>query len=331
MDVSIRELTEGDAGDFGLLVTAIDRDHATPLRLSDEEFLEVNEMPGTRFYGAFADGTLVAWSGFLASVQPTCQRFLVDGDQDPSLPGAELAPRMMARALDEARAWHVDTEPDLPTLFVNRALVDRREHEQMVAAFGFVPERHRWMMVADLDDVPQPEPVPEDLTLTAFDPADSERLRAAHHEAYPDHASGATRDKDNWAGFMLAGHARHHLSFVLTDPADRVASYAFAHEYPVPSSGRDGERELYFPYVGTTPAHRGRGLASALVVQALRAAAAEGYTAACLDVDSAIVDGSPRRYERAGFRHHHTFVEYTLREQPPAETLEERLGDAAEG
>ncbi|WP_125035833.1 GNAT family N-acetyltransferase [Nocardioides sp. LS1] len=314
MAISVRELGDADAEEFGRLSAAIDADHPTPLRLSATEFREVLELPGTRFLGAFDDDVLVGWAGFLASVQPESQRFLVDGDVDPAHPFAVLGV-LLGRVLDAARAWHADTEPGLPVLFVNRAASGRAEHEELVRALGFAPERYRFLMVADLDDVPPPGPVVDGLTLAEFDPEDSELLREAHNEVFRDYPNGASADRDNWEGFMLAAsHVRHHLSFVLTDADGAVASYAFAHEYAVPVSGRDDHREVYLPYIGTAAAHRTRGLASDLIGRVLHAAAAEGYTSASLDVDAENPAGALGVYERAGFRQHHTFVEYALRE-----------------
>ncbi|MBB6629442.1 GNAT family N-acetyltransferase [Nocardioides sp. KIGAM211] len=317
MGDDIRTLTSTDADEFGRLCAAVERDHPTPLRLTADDFREMGQMPGTRFFGAFDGPTMVGWSGFLASVQPACQRFLVDGDHDPARPAGELPAALLATALDAARAWHVDTEPDLPVLFVNRAAQGRTAHERLVTGLGFAPERYRYLMLADLADVPEPPALPDDLVLTTFSDDDSERLRRAHNEVFRDYPNGATADEDNWAGFMLAGHARHHLSYVLSDAGGAVAAYAFAHEYGAPASGRAEDREVYFPYIGTARPHRGRGLASALVARTLHAAAAEGFTAASLDVDMENPDGASGIYERSGFRVHHTFVEYALRESAP--------------
>lgn len=314
MTISVRELGEADAEEFGRLSAVIDADHPTPLRLTAVEFREVLELPGTRFLGAFDGGAMIGWAGFLASVQPESQRFLVDGDVDPAHPFETLG-LLLERVLDAARAWHADTEPELPVLFVNRAATGRDAHEELVRSLGFTPERYRFLMVADLEGLPEPGPLPDHLALAEFDPADSERLRRAHNEVFRDYPNGASADRDNWEGFMVAAsHVRHHLSYVLTEADGAVASYAFAHEYAAPVSGRDDQREIYLPYIGTAAAHRGQGLAPRLLARVLHAAAAEGYTSASLDVDAKNPAGALGVYERAGFREHHTFVEYALRE-----------------
>ena len=78
--------------------------------------------------------------------------------------------------------------------------------------------------------------------------------------------------------FMVTAraHTRHELSAVARDGDGAVAAYVFAHEYAVPPSGGPGP-EVHVPYVGTLPAHRGRGLATGLLARVLHAPASAGY------------------------------------------------------
>ena len=115
--------------------------------------------------------------------------------------------------------------------------------------------------------------LPDDLTLSTFDPADSEELRAAQNVAFADYPSYNDIDEVNWPVFMVtAAHVRNDQSFVLRDPArdNAVAAYVFTHEYAIAPSGEKG-REAYVAYVGTLPDYRGRGLATNLLAHTLHA------------------------------------------------------------
>ncbi|MBS7541084.1 GNAT family N-acetyltransferase [Ancylobacter lacus] len=63
----------------------------------------------------------------------------------------------------------------------------------------------------------------------------------------------------------------------------------------------------------TAPAHRGRGLASALLVEAERRAVAQGRS--LLVLDTAEEGGASRLYERHGFVHGGTIPDYALKPQ----------------
>jgi mycothiol synthase len=67
---------------------------------------------------------------------------------------------------------------------------------------------------------------------------------------------------------------------------------------------------LYVKVVGTRPAWRGRGLASALLVDVLAAGGAAGKVSARLNVDASNPTGAVAIYQRAGFDVVSEFVSY---------------------
>jgi mycothiol synthase len=71
-----------------------------------------------------------------------------------------------------------------------------------------------------------------------------------------------------------------------------------------------GVRDAHFMLIGTLREHRNRGVASALIGHALRAAADQGYDRASLNVDSANVLGAPGVFEKAGFTPTARFVRW---------------------
>jgi ribosomal protein S18 acetylase RimI-like enzyme len=179
-------------------------------------------------------------------------------------------------------------------------------------------DRHNFLMFSDLTGLPAPA-LPGDLVLSSFDPAHAEELRAAHNEAFRDYPNGTAVDERTWNGFMVtATHTRHAQSFVLREPrADggRVAAYVFVHEYALAPSGSPG-REAYVAYVGTLPAHRGRGLATHLLAHTLHACRDAGFDTSSLDVDTQNPTGALGIYERAGYAVRHRQDNYSLVEEP---------------
>lgn len=292
----MRELTPGDVDAFAVLADDIEADHPTSLRLTGGEFLEILALPGVTFLGAFDGHRLVAWSELL---------------------GRGLGTRMLGAALAGARDRHRKDAPDAAAVYLYRGPSGRTEQVTLLAEYGFAPDRYRFLMVADLTALGEPPDLPADLDVRTFEPGDSESVRAAHNRAFADYPNGTEADRASWEGYLIEPpHVRHHLSFVVRDPGadDQVAAYLFSHEYAEPVSAIPGVREIYLPYIGTGPDHRGRGLATALIAHALHVARADGYDSASLDVDAANPTGALGVYERAGFAVRRRFDEYALRE-----------------
>lgn len=317
MPFSVRRLDDTDAGRFAALARAVEADHPTNLQLSAEEFVEVRRLAGAVLEGAFDGEELVAWSGFLAQApQQGGRRVQVVGDTHPSHLGRGLGTLMATRALHGARARHAADGGGLPATYVSRAVTGRSDQADLLARLGYRPERYRFTMVATLDGLDVPPPRHQGYELVGFDPADSELLRLAHERAFADYPVPSAMSADVWDGFMVRPrHARHGLSSWLRDAGSgEVAAYLFTHEYAAPLSGLTGGRETYVPYLGTLPAHRGRGLASALMSHTLRAARDQGVARTSLEVDAHNPTGALGFYERAGFRTVARFDEHTLTE-----------------
>jgi ribosomal protein S18 acetylase RimI-like enzyme len=323
MDVSVRDLTAEDVDAFDTLLGAVEADHATSLRLRGPEFLEIRTLPGAVFLGGFDEGgagDVVAWSGFLGTTSADgSQRFLLDGETHPDLLGRGLGTRMLEAALERARRTRAEAAPDAPAVYLYRGPAGRAAQRRLLGEHGLEPDRFRFLMVARLAAVAPTSapPVPAGLELVPFDPRGSEAVRAVHNRAFAGYPNGGDADRLSWEGYLVhPPHVRHELSFLLTDPAGggAVVAYLFGHEYAEPVSALPGVRELYVPYLGTSPEHRGRGLAGVLLGHAMHAARAAGFDTVSLDVDAANPTGALGLYERAGFEVLRRFDEYALRE-----------------
>jgi ribosomal protein S18 acetylase RimI-like enzyme len=317
MGITTRVLGVSDADALAVLMRRIEDDHPTGFCLGA---VEVRELMGTSdnvFEGAFHGGDLVAYTSLLPGVPDDAGlRIILFGDVDPARLGRGIGTLMLGRSLDRARAIRSAVAPEATARVVAITLAGRDDQTDLVVRAGMRPWRHSFLMVARLERRPTVE-LPPGYSVAAFDPETAEELRQAHNAAFAGYPDRPDASPDFWAMFVVgAAHARHALSLVARDEPGSVAAYVLAHEYAVTPSGGPG-REVHLAYVGTLPAHRGRGLATGLLAEVLRRASAAGYASASLHVDGANPTGALRVYERAGFRQRYRQDSYVL-ELPPA-------------
>jgi mycothiol synthase len=317
MAIATRDLGPEDAEALAALMLRIEADHPTGFCLSAVELTEImRDKPDAVFEGAFDEGALVAYTTVMPG-QPReqGQRMTLFGDVRPDRTGEGIGTMMLRRSVERARAIHAVDAPGSPVRYAAAALAGRDDQADLLRAAGFGPGRHTFLMVADLpESLPDPA-VPAGVTVEPFDPGTGDELLAAHNEAFAGYPDFSGTGRDFWNMFMVtASHARHSLSVVARDLDGRVAAYVFAHEYTVPPSGGAGP-EIHVPYVGTLPAYRGRGLATALLSRVLHVSRAADYLTASLNVDTANPTGALGIYERAGFRQHYRQDSYHLDER----------------
>jgi ribosomal protein S18 acetylase RimI-like enzyme len=97
---------------------------------------------------------------------------------------------------------------------------------------------------------------------------------------------------------------RAQASHVILGRNGGVEAYALGYQWV--------EGRFYIGQVGTIQSARGRGLARACLLASLRAAAAEGYRSAELNVDSVNPSNAGALYQSVGFQLHNTTAEYNL-------------------
>ena len=317
MGITTRDLGAADADDLAALMTRIEIDHPTGFCLGAGEIRELmGGKVGNVFEGAFDGDELVAYTGILPGhPDDTGLRINLFGDVDPARLGEGVGTLMLARALERSRVLHADIAPRVPGAFVTAALAGRADQADLMARAGLRQGRHSFLMTAPLDRRAEAAP-PTGYSVTAFDPQSAEEVRQAHNTAFAGYPDRPDTGADFWAMFVVdAAHARHALSVVARDAGGRVAAYVLAHEYVVPPSGGPGP-EVHVPYVGTLPAHRGRGLATGLLGEVLRRASEAGYVTASLHVDTENPTGALGVYERVGFRALYRQDSYVLDDPP---------------
>ncbi|MFC4949791.1 GNAT family N-acetyltransferase [Pseudonocardia sp. GCM10023141] len=180
---------------------------------------------------------------------------------------------------------------------------------------GLVVARYRSELVRDLT-LPIPAvAVPDGLQLHDLGPGYDvtrwdETLRVACETAYRDHWGSTPISPERWA-YRHTGHRsfRPACSVAATTSEGVVAGLVLSHEHEA-GTVATGRRDLSVGTVGTLPAWRGRGLASAMLARVLGRAQAQGYLSSSLTVDIANVTGALGGYELAGYTMHRRTITY---------------------
>ncbi|MFF1385378.1 GNAT family N-acetyltransferase [Arthrobacter sp. NPDC058288] len=174
--------------------------------------------------------------------------------------------------------------------------------QQLLRNAGFRVVRYFNEMHRPLNGVPLPEVrLDEGLDLVTMGPELSEEVRLAHNAAFRDHWGSEPRDEESWGFTVNDPQARPDLSAVVLDRGSgSVAGYQLASHDPDSAVSR-GYSEGYTELLGVRREYRGRGIAQALLADAMRRFAAAGMDRASLDVDSENPTGALALYEKMGY------------------------------
>ena len=227
-------------------------------------------------------GTLVLEAG--GRVVGYAVRSGSDGDSvvDLSLRDAGLEDRLLAWLEGSgARVEHYcpDTDRPLGELFARR---------------GWTPARRFWRMRRELD-APSPEPVwPAGVDVRDLRRPDDERpVHALVQCCFREIGGEHERPFEQWAAYLLDSE-RFDASLCLVATVDGTVVAAALGE---PTSDHGFVRQL-----AVDPAHRGRGLALALLHESFRRHRERGLPATVLGVDAGNPTGALALYEKAGMR-----------------------------
>jgi mycothiol synthase len=165
---------------------------------------------------------------------------------------------------------------------------------------GYRPVRHFYRMRRDLSQpLPEAPPLPDGLRVSAFSPEYSEAARLTIDDSFSQHWGYAPFTPDEWRMFVIgtAGF-RPDLTRLLLH-GDQVVG-ASINQVRAAGNARSGLAEGLIDKLGVLADWRKRGLATYLLVQSMRAFAADGLTHATLGVDADNASAL-KLYERVGF------------------------------
>src|SRR3712207_5563485 len=163
-------------------------------------------------------------------------------------------------------------------------------------------------MARPLTGLPEAPAVPG-VALVPLAWARDDGVRRAHTAAFTDHHGSAERDATTWRAWFTGTRAfRPDLSVLaLVDGA--VTGYVLTYVYEADTRAT-GLQQAHLGQLGVLRSARGRGVASAAIVAALRAAAAAGCDTAGLQVDTGNPTGAFGLYQRLGFTRVRTRVQW---------------------
>lgn len=174
---------------------------------------------------------------------------------------------------------------------------------------GYAITRYGFMMVRDLAD-PIPElPLPAGLELRPVDPADHRRIWEADMEAFRDHHGHVEPTEADFQRWFAMPDIDTTLWQVAWD-GDEVAGAVMPCIY-FEDNEQLGLSRGWLEHISTRRPWRRRGLASALIVRALRDLRERGLDEAALGVDAENLTGALQLYEALGFRRLRTGVSYS--------------------
>jgi ribosomal protein S18 acetylase RimI-like enzyme len=294
--------------EVGVAVAAADRVPALSRTAAEfaESFDAVEGQAPPCCLGAFAsDGRLAAFGTLSVRTSADPVHLMpFNGMVHPEFRRRGAGTELLVRAAAAAAALHRQAFPDAPLELLVQMIDDVPGQAEAAVAAGFKPWRSSLEMSRELpeDADTLALPPPEGLELLGFAPEHIEALHAAHNAAFvPDHPGASAPSAQMWAARFTAESFRPDLSFLLRDGASRaVAGYLLANERRLDPLAK--ARNAHLMTIATLRAHRGRGVASALIGAALTAAVRGGYGTASLHVDAENPSGAVRVYKRAGFR-----------------------------
>lgn len=315
-DLRARPMTADDAPAVQRLLVALEAADRTEEHYSVEDVLEelANPMTGPEDWLLVErGGELVAMSRLLPRAPTGYElRVSVDGGVHPDHRrtgiGRWLFPQLVRRAEE-----HVAERGSFEPVIGATAPSDQPGFAALVGASGLLPDRYEFLMRADLTAEPAAPVLPEGYTVSSWEGVDPEELRAAHNVAFVGHPGWSPWSAQMWSQWVSGSRAhRPGLSVLLRDAGGRIAAYVQTNEWDAVAA-QTGRRETYVVKVGTLPEHRRRGLASALLLEAMRRHRDDGVAAVGLDVDSENPTGALGVYEAVGFEVQRRWTTYRRR------------------
>lgn len=317
MSLTFRPVRVTDLDALHALVRSIETHDHVPIATPREEFAEWFSDPhldveaDTRLVES--SGEPVAWGRIYH--RPSGEReeraFLFGGVSGRHR-RAGIGTKLLGWQIERARALLDNgSAPGALPRFVRAMTYDfQGETLALYARHGLEPVRWSDEMLRDLASLPEPFE-PQGIELVPWVPARSEEARLATNAAFADHWGFTPRDAAAWAHEVAAFGKRLDLSWLALE-AGRVVGVCRNAHFPA-DEAVTGRRDGWIDQVSVLRTHRGRGIASALLVRSLHAFRGAGLTHGMLGVDRDNPTGAYSLYERLGFRPRSTLVVHELR------------------
>lgn len=288
--LSWRPLGLADAQAITALAAAcLAADGGLPLAATDayirERYLQA---PPETTIGAFAaDGRLAACTAVQPAHTPHEYRASIAGQVHPAHRRCGLGTFLLGWSVAQARRLLAPDPTDRPHVLALTTESLTEEAARLYARHGFTQQFAEDVMRRDLR-APLPDvPLPSGITLAAWTPALAGQFFEAYQAAFRDRPGSPGWSAEEWITWVTDDDEfRPDLSLLAYDDGGPVGFIVCG--------------EMWIVQMGVRPEWRGRGLASALLVEVLRRFRAEGCDRVLLDVN-VNNPGAARVYARLGF------------------------------
>lgn len=182
-----------------------------------------------------------------------------------------------------------------PGLLIHDVAVRDPGRAARLAALGFVVRRVKLSMGRPVAGPPIHAPLPAGHRIRPATAADAEAYAAIFNETFADTHDFTPMTAAQFLHDLTDPAYRPELDLLLEAPDRRVIGFSYQTIDPdTPHTG-------YLNAIGVARAHRGRGLAAALIARAIAALDAAGVREVHLMADEDSPSAAPRIYERLGF------------------------------
>lgn len=270
---------------------------ADTVLLGESDWTELGLREEWRELDLAEDVSLVELEGRLAGVASLTDRgggrFVADGYVHPELRGNGVGSTLIR--LTEARARELGRAVGDERVYIQNATI-ALEAAPLFEVAGYVPARHFWRLVADLDSAPEVTPPDGVLIRNYSEPDERHAVYETFQAAFTDHWEHRPRPYEEWATRHFAREGFDPSLLWVAEAEGRIAGAIDADD-----SHHAGDWG-FIPAVGVLREHRRRGIAEALLLTAFAELQRRGETRVALGVDAQNPTGATRLYEKVGMR-----------------------------
>lgn len=250
--------------------------------------------------GLDSNGDVVAW-GIVTEVQgqETAVKVWLQGGVRPSHRGQGIGRQLLAWQESRALQKLGSNEATLPGIIALWVEDRNTSLANLGARHGFAAVRHYHELCRDVTKPIDPVTL-DGYEIVQFDLSRSEVTRLARNDSFRDHFGSQPSVEEAWNSAMARSNKRFDLSFLAIAPDGEVAGLVMT-EVNEGDFEAHGAPHAYINLVGVRRAHRGRGIARALLTRTLEACRDAGLRDTVLDVDSESPTGATALYDSVGY------------------------------
>jgi mycothiol synthase len=211
-----------------------------------------------------------------------------------------LGSLLMTWLEQSGREWLAGFQDTLPRRLRVNCPERNKDRVKLFEKHGFLPVRFFFRMRRDLRDPIPDRPFPEGIVVRPFSPEYSEAAREVVDLAFQDHWHHTPITPVIWSQMIEKSDSFRPDLSQLAFAGDRIVGISINRVF-AEDNARAGIQEGWIGNLGVLKEWRGRGLASAMLCDAMRRFTGDGLTSAGLNVDTENYTGAVAIYERLGF------------------------------